>query len=475
MNAIFSFYLFLSPVLSLIEYYEGSYSKVNKGKILPITYRLKILYSKNNSSSEYASIKAIFSYIEPPTSSIPDEPFSTPGTYIKSADIFFMFFTREPFVQIEKNSLTYQDKIGKYIHQHSNLTQEQQDQYHKKFKEFLRNQTTPKNYITYVFRRNCSNLTNKCYLFGTQSNQYLKLIYMSMRTYDSIKLDRDWRLFVSLFGLVTTFKAFIWLVLPRTQPSLVCSAFIQYYCMGEMSTSLLFFSERKYFDTLNTTVFTVILVFSLFVTFYHGSSMINKSEMIENQTDSMRWIKILSNFRFFYFFNLFSFFFDFPYYSLFLTFSFMIPQIIFSAIYNKKKTIGLLFIFSLVFTQLCTVYLIIEYTPNKDYYFPRKNTMDYIKLPAIWASLQLICIVLQRVFGGAFFVPKKSRTVQFSYTAEKPPPDSECAICLCNIGNDEEYYSTPCHHYFHKECLARWMEENTICPICRAQLPTIEE
>ena len=237
MNEIFSFYFFLVPVFSLIEYYEGSYSKVTKEKMLPITYRLKILYPINDTSSRYyKTIKAVFSYIEPPTSSIPDEPFSTIGTYVESADIFFIFYTKEPFVQIQKNSLTYQEQIGKFIYEHSNFTLEQQVQYHNKVKELLRNQSTPKSYMTYIFRRNCSNITKTCYLYGTQCNQASRLLYTSMRTYNYIKLDRDWRLFVSLYGLVIALKSFIWLIVPKTQPSLVCSAFIQYYCMSEFST-----------------------------------------------------------------------------------------------------------------------------------------------------------------------------------------------------------------------------------------------
>ena len=156
-------------------------------------------------------------------------------------------------------------------------------------------------------------------------------------------------------------------------------------------------------------------------------------------------------------------------------FSFLIPQIVFSAVNNKKKTIGLIFIFSLIFAQLCSVYLLIEYNPNKDYYFKGYTTTEIIKYPAIWVSLQLFVIILQTIFGGAFFIPKESRRPHFSYIAEKPPPDSECAICLGIIGDEEEYYSTPCHHYFHQECLSRWMEENAICPICRAPLPPIED
>lgn len=472
MNALISFCFFLSPVLCQIEYYEGSYNKIRKQKILPITYRLKIVYPDNMTNTNITSIKAIFSYIDPPVSSIPDEPFQISGIFVKPAQIFFLFFTREPFVQIQKNSVTYQENLGKYIQKYSNLSQEQQTQYHSKFKEMIRNQTTPKNYITYIYKRVCN---DTCYLFGSQSNQASRLIYTSTRTYDHIKLDQDWRLFVSLFGLVTTFKAFVWLIIPKTQPSFVCSAAIQYLCMSEFATSLLFFGTRHYFDTLNTTVFTVILVFSLFITFYYGSNMSERSAAIEIQLNRMSWIYYLSNFRYFYFFNVFSFFHDFPMYSLFLMFSFLIPQIVFSAVYNKKKTIGLIFIFSLVFAQLCSVYLIIDYHPNKDFYFKEYSGPKMVKYPAIWVSIQLFIIVLQKLFGGAFFIPKKSRLPRFSYTAEKPPHDSECAICLGIIGDDEDFYSTPCHHYFHQECLSRWMEENAICPICRTPLPPIED
>lgn len=34
---------------------------------------------------------------------------------------------------------------------------------------------------------------------------------------------------------------------------------------------------------------------------------------------------------------------------------------------------------------------------------------------------------------------------------------------------------TPCGHYFHSECLAKWMDVRLECPYCRGALPPSEE
>lgn len=50
-------------------------------------------------------------------------------------------------------------------------------------------------------------------------------------------------------------------------------------------------------------------------------------------------------------------------------------------------------------------------------------------------------------------------------------PD-ECGICLEDIAVDEEKYTLPCKHTFHKSCLNPWCWRNPCtCPKCRAVIP----
>jgi hypothetical protein len=48
----------------------------------------------------------------------------------------------------------------------------------------------------------------------------------------------------------------------------------------------------------------------------------------------------------------------------------------------------------------------------------------------------------------------------------------ECAICFSSQYSDipdspQRFYSTPCNHHFHFECLERWCQTNNSCPTCR--------
>ena len=81
---------------------------------------------------------------------------------------------------------------------------------------------------------------------------------------------------------------------------------------------------------------------------------------------------------------------------------------------------------------------------------------------------------MQSFFGGRFWATKKSRPFRYNYNRERPPPNTECAICLMNINENEPSYCTPCHHFFHQECLSRWMEEGLVCPICRTRIPALD-
>lgn len=43
-----------------------------------------------------------------------------------------------------------------------------------------------------------------------------------------------------------------------------------------------------------------------------------------------------------------------------------------------------------------------------------------------------------------------------------------CTICLEDFGAGEKVGRMPCAHYFHKECISKWLvEECNSCPLCR--------
>ncbi|KAJ9173531.1 hypothetical protein P3X46_016654 [Hevea brasiliensis] len=58
-----------------------------------------------------------------------------------------------------------------------------------------------------------------------------------------------------------------------------------------------------------------------------------------------------------------------------------------------------------------------------------------------------------------------------SSTSPGPSANSECSICLAMYENGDKLKVLPqCHHFFHGECVDRWLHSWTACPLCRATL-----
>ncbi|GKU87636.1 hypothetical protein SLEP1_g2001 [Rubroshorea leprosula] len=47
----------------------------------------------------------------------------------------------------------------------------------------------------------------------------------------------------------------------------------------------------------------------------------------------------------------------------------------------------------------------------------------------------------------------------------------ECIICLEDFWSDEEVVRMPCKHFFHGDCIVRWLRKSHLCPLCRYPLP----
>jgi len=55
------------------------------------------------------------------------------------------------------------------------------------------------------------------------------------------------------------------------------------------------------------------------------------------------------------------------------------------------------------------------------------------------------------------------------YVAMQSESSTECTICLLDY-KEETKTETECNHIFHQECLDRWLQNNTSCPLCRTEL-----
>jgi hypothetical protein len=47
------------------------------------------------------------------------------------------------------------------------------------------------------------------------------------------------------------------------------------------------------------------------------------------------------------------------------------------------------------------------------------------------------------------------------------PEDAVCCICLGKYKDDVELRELPCTHYFHVECVDKWLVINASCPLCK--------
>ncbi|CAK9136576.1 unnamed protein product [Ilex paraguariensis] len=48
--------------------------------------------------------------------------------------------------------------------------------------------------------------------------------------------------------------------------------------------------------------------------------------------------------------------------------------------------------------------------------------------------------------------------------------DAVCCICLAKYANNDELRELPCCHYFHKECVDKWLKLNALCPLCKGEV-----
>jgi hypothetical protein len=63
------------------------------------------------------------------------------------------------------------------------------------------------------------------------------------------------------------------------------------------------------------------------------------------------------------------------------------------------------------------------------------------------------------------------------YVAERAisGEDAVCCICLARYTDNDELRELPCSHFFHTECVDKWLKMNASCPLCKFEIGTTNE
>ncbi|XP_043702735.1 E3 ubiquitin-protein ligase At1g63170-like isoform X2 [Telopea speciosissima] len=48
--------------------------------------------------------------------------------------------------------------------------------------------------------------------------------------------------------------------------------------------------------------------------------------------------------------------------------------------------------------------------------------------------------------------------------------DAVCCICLAKYADNDELRELPCSHFFHMECVDKWLKINALCPLCKCEV-----
>jgi len=63
----------------------------------------------------------------------------------------------------------------------------------------------------------------------------------------------------------------------------------------------------------------------------------------------------------------------------------------------------------------------------------------------------------------------------YVYETKESPREPECSICYNKYIKEKQNSRLECNHVFHQECILKWLETGTTCPLCRSHVIQCEE
>jgi hypothetical protein len=160
-----------------------------------------------------------------------------------------------------------------------------------------------------------------------------------------------------------------------------------------------------------------------------------------------------------------------PLITLTVLYSFFIPQIFHSIQVPAKKMKDEVFVILISVSRLFPVW----------YFTCYKWNILGVHAPLVavyvtaYVAAQVIVLLLQNRFGGAFCLGENCRPKAFDSHRDVPAGGVVCPICFVEFDEGDSLMGTPCDHAFHSECLSRWMSGKMSYPVCRGALPEIDE
>lgn len=418
--------------------------------------RFYIDNQKNNESVYFT--RATIQIPDPPTTRLPWRPFMAPGVVVAPLNATLLVFQQEPMVQFHKQSLhDTLEAVGSALLRRS---QKNMTGIHRWAATALERAGFTSNVASFWLVKNCS--SGVCVINGSLIGGSV-VTNVTAIEYDFLDYQVRWRSLLTFCGIGV---ALLYYACVSDKPVWSdISAFSVLWCqMGDYGMLLVFYTRKDDFDIGDTYGFVFVGAFAFWVSFYFLGSRYENAKAAANMDIVdvpllARWLVIAG------LHNAIQFF---PVGAMLLKMSYWVPQILFSALVNNRKSVTMTYACFFTVGQLLMAFGIVYFHPHFAEMFAA------VMVPStVWSALQLFVIWLQNKFGGAFFLPGKWRVSRFDYREERPPEGSECEVCLSEIQEGDAYLSTPCHHHFHEQCLLRWVQEQHNCPVCRAPLPSI--